>query len=621
MKRLLMNPALLTLKSSLNHPLHALTYACILSISSLGSFGCSRDSDGANSGFNDHYGYVSTQSERSRPSSPSVDQNDEMDQIEYNPEVDASEDHLITFAVDVDTASYSIMRGSIEQGSLPAPSSVRVEEYINYFDYKYPAPDNLDDAPFAVYMESSNSPFESNKRLVRIGIKGYEVDADQRPPANLVFLLDVSGSMHSANKLGLLKESMSLMLDNLNPTDTISMVTYASGSRVVLNPTPVHNADQIINAIEGLQAGGGTNGAGGIRSAYNLAESAFVEEGINRVILCTDGDFNVGVTGDELYALIEEERERGITLSVFGFGSLGAYNDEQMEQLADRGNGNYTFIDSIREARRAVVDRLTSTIMVIAKDVKIQLEVNPLLIKTYRLLGYENRAIADQDFRNDQVDAGQIGAGHTVTALVEIELFNQEERPSVEELNIVFTEPHPSSENMPSIDPVEDVPSEDVPSEDAPSEDAPSEDAPSEDAPSEDAPSEELTDLNTTPAPLEIDALFAQDNAPLALLRLRAKTPNATAEDEAVEYQFVLNQDDHYDDINHASASLRFASAVAEFAEILRLSPHVHEINFDRIHELASSSVVRGDEFMAEFLTLVETTKSLWETQETQVSE
>ena len=273
-----------------------------------------------------------------------------------------------------------------------------------------------------------------------------------------------------------------------------------------------------------------------------------------------------------------------------------------MEQLANRGNGNYTFIDSINEARRAVVDRLTSTIMVIAKDVKIQLEVNPLLVKTYRLLGYENRSIADQDFRNDQVDAGEIGAGHTVTALVEVELFNDNERPNSDDLNLIFTDS--------SIDP-SDPNSDEVigHNENPPS----STESRTDEQSTENRDDDDLTSTVDQSSPLTVDSIFDQSDAPIALLRLRAKAPNANADDVANEYQYILHQEEHQNEIDNASASLRFAVAVAEFAEILRHSPHVHEVNFDQVRQLASSSLVRGDDFMVEFLTLIDQASELWD--------
>ena len=500
--------------------------------------------------------------------------------LTYNQEEDASRDNQLTFAVDVDTASYTIARSYLSRGQLPPKETVRVEEFVNFFDYEDEGPETLKDSPFSVHLDAAKAPFAENRTLLRIGLKGYEVADAERPPTNLVFLIDTSGSMSSS--IELVRNSLGLLLDSLNADDTIAMVTYAGNSSVDLSPTPVSNRDEIITAMDRLQAGGSTNGAGGITTAYDLAEDAFKVDGLNRVVLCTDGDFNVGVTGDELYELIEEKRESGITLSVLGFGHR--YNDTQMEQLADRGNGNYSFIDSLREAQRALVDRLTATLMVIAKDVKVQLEVNPTLVKTYRLLGYENRAIADNDFRNDQVDAGEIGAGHTVTALVELELYPDSERPTLEDLGINSNADTPSENGV-------DEPSE----------------------PSTEEPIVEPTEESTEEATRTIDPIFERDDAPLALLRLRNKTPDASAEDPAIEQVHELSLEEIRADAKTASPQLRFAAAVAEFAEILRDSPFVDEVNFEKIIELADESKIEGDEWMAEFIELVRTAQSISE--------
>lgn len=320
--------------------------------------------------YNDYYGEAAGESAgESLPGEAITDQVE----VTYNQEEDASRDNQLTFAVDVDTASYTIARSYLQSGSLPPKEVIRVEEFINFFDYRDEAPQTLKESPFEVHLDASKAPFAENRTLLRIGLKGYEVADEDRPPTNLVFLIDTSGSMSAS--IQLVRDSLGLLLDNLNPTDTIALVTYAGSSSVALRPTPASSRSLILEAMDVLQAGGVTNGAGGINSAYDLAEEAFQEDGINRVVLCTDGDFNVGVTGQALYELIEEKRESGITLSVLGFGRR--YNDTQMEQLADRGNGNYSFIDSLREAQRALVDRITATLMVIAKDVKVQLEVNP----------------------------------------------------------------------------------------------------------------------------------------------------------------------------------------------------------------------------------------------------
>ena len=334
--------------------------------------------------------------------------------------VDASEDNLETFSIDVDTASYTLMRSMVEDGQLPRESQVRVEEYINYFDYDYDAPEPGSPEPFSISLEAAPSRFGDNLQLLRVGIQGEKVPQSERKPANLIFLVDVSGSMSAPDKIGLVRHSLYTLLDELGGDDTIGIVTYAGADTVLLPPTSVSERDEIVRAIERLSTGGGTNGAAGITTAYDLAESVFVEDGINRIVLCTDGDFNVGRTGESLVQLVESWRDRGIFLSVLGFGR--GFNDAFLEDLTNRGDGNYAFIDNAREAERAVGFKLTGTIQTIAKDVKIQVEFNPEVVSRYRLIGYENRAIADEDFDNDDVDAGEIGSGHSVTAYLELEM-------------------------------------------------------------------------------------------------------------------------------------------------------------------------------------------------------
>lgn len=340
-----------------------------------------------------------------------------------NPIKRTAEHPVSTFSIDVDTGAYSNVRRMLNAGHLPRKDAVRVEEMINYFSYHYPTPENSD-TPFSIHTEIAPAPWRKDAYLLHIGLKGYEQSHAQLPPANLVFLVDVSGSMRSANKLGLLKSSMKLLSKQLRAQDRISIVVYAGASGVVLEPTPGNKKATIMAALDGLTAGGSTNGAAGIRLAYAMAEQAFIKDGINRVMLATDGDFNVGTVNFEaLKNLIEEKRKTGITLTTLGFGS-GNYNDHLMEQLADVGNGNYAYIDTLKEARKVLVEELSATLQTIAKDVKIQIEFNPAVVAEYRLIGYENRALKREDFNNDKVDAGDIGAGHTVTALYEIVLVN-----------------------------------------------------------------------------------------------------------------------------------------------------------------------------------------------------
>ena len=328
------------------------------------------------------------------------------------------ESPLSTFAIDVDTASYANARRFIEGGNLPPKDAIRVEELINYFPYDYPKP--LGETPFAVDIEVAGAPWNAAHRIVRIGLAGRPLSIAERKQSNLVFLIDVSGSMKSANKLPLLVRSMSLLVENLDARDTVAIVVYAGASGVALEPTSAQYPEAIYQALEQLSAGGSTNGGAGIELAYSLAAQHFRKGGINRVILATDGDFNVGASRElDLESLISAKAKTGVFLTVLGFGS-GNLQDSKMETLANKGNGNYAYIDSIQEARKVLVEQMGGTLDTIAKDVKIQVEFNPSHVSSYRLIGYENRLMAAQDFRNDAKDAGEIGAGHTVTALYEV---------------------------------------------------------------------------------------------------------------------------------------------------------------------------------------------------------
>ena len=338
-----------------------------------------------------------------------------------------SENPVSTFSIDVDTGSYANVRRILNNGHLPRFDAVRVEEMINYFSYDYPVPGD-NGRPFSITTEVTETPWNPATLLFRVGLKGFDVSDDERPPANLVFLIDVSGSMQSDDKLPLLKNAFRLLVKELDGLDTISMVVYAGATGVVLDPTPGDSKARILSALDQLSAGGRTNGGAGIRLAYSLAQDAYIDEGINRVILATDGDFNVGtVSFESLVDLVKERRESGISLTTLGFGT-GNYNDHLLEQLADDANGNYAYIDSLREARKVLVEELTATLQTIAKDVKIQIEFNPATVAEYRLIGYENRILRREDFNNDRVDAGEIGAGHTVTALYELTLIDSSAR-------------------------------------------------------------------------------------------------------------------------------------------------------------------------------------------------
>lgn len=344
---------------------------------------------------------------------------DKFRSVEENAIKSVKAEPVSTFSIDVDTASYSFARSSLDGGVLPQKDSIRVEEMVNYFDYDYPLPKNKEQ-PFSTNVVMKPSPWGEGKQLMTIGIKGYDIPKTQMPNSNLVFLLDVSGSMNEPNKLPLLKQSITMLLNTLKPTDTISIVVYAGAAGTVLPPTKVTEKVAILNALNNLQAGGSTAGAEGIRQAYQLAEQNYDKNAVNRVILGTDGDFNVGITNEEeLKGFVEREKDKGIFLSVLGFGR-GNYNDEMMQVLAQNGNGVAAYIDSLNEARKVLIEEATKTLFPIAKDVKIQVEFNPATVAEYRLVGYETRALKTEDFNNDKVDAGDIGAGSEVTAIYEV---------------------------------------------------------------------------------------------------------------------------------------------------------------------------------------------------------
>lgn len=340
---------------------------------------------------------------------------------------------LSTFSIDVDNASYSNVRRFINQGQLPPVDAVRVEEMINYFNYDYPEPEGK--PPLNVYTELGDCPWNSDHYLLHIGLQGKNIDKEKLPASNLVFLIDVSGSMSAQNKLPLLKRGFTMLVNELRPNDRVAIVVYAGSAGQVLESTPGNQKETIIAALERLQAGGSTAGGQGLKLAYKIASENFIEGGNNRIILATDGDFNVGVSStSEMERLVEKERESGIFISVLGFG-MGNIKDDKMETIADRGNGNYAYIDNIREARKVFISEFGGTLFTIAKDVKFQLEFNPQQVKAYRLVGYENRLLNDEDFNDDTKDAGEMGAGHTVTALYEII-------------------PAGSDETVPSVDPL-----------------------------------------------------------------------------------------------------------------------------------------------------------------------
>jgi len=340
-----------------------------------------------------------------------------------NPSIDTEDDNLSTFALDVDTGSYTIMRNYLSEGNLPPSDSVRVEEYVNYFNQNYPNPPRHQ--AFGIFIDGAPSPFTETERyqMLRVGIQGYEVPEEERKDANLVFVIDVSGSMDMDNRLGLVKRSLELLVEQLDHRDTVSIVVYGTEARVVLEPVPGSDKDAILSAIYSLHPEGVTNAEAGIRLGYRMAMRDFKNDGINRVILCSDGVANMGNTEAEI--ILDEIRghvEEGVTMTTIGFG-MDNYNDTLMEQLADNGDGFYAYVDDMREAKRLFIDNLTSTLQTIAMDAKVQVDFNPEVVKRYRLVGFENRAVADEDFLDNEVDAGEIGAGHSVTALYEVKLY------------------------------------------------------------------------------------------------------------------------------------------------------------------------------------------------------
>ncbi|MCF6102523.1 vWA domain-containing protein [Mesorhizobium muleiense] len=344
---------------------------------------------------------------------------DRVGDFKSNPVRAALEDRVSTFSIDVDTASYSFVRRSLREGALPQADTVRVEEMINYFPYDWKGPD-VASTPFNSTVSVMPTPWNEHTRLMHVAIKGFDAKAAEQPKANLVFLIDVSGSMNEQDKLPLLQSAFRLLVNKLKPDDTVSIVTYAGNAGTVLEPTKVSEKDKILDAIDTLAPGGSTAGEAGIKEAYRLAQKSFVNDGINRVMLATDGDFNVGQTDDDdLKRLIEKERKTGVFLSVFGFGR-GNLNDQMMQAIAQKGNGTAAYIDTLAEAEKVLVEDASSTLFTIAKDVKIQVEFNPQKVSEYRLIGYETRALNREDFNNDRVDAGEIGSGHSVTAIYEI---------------------------------------------------------------------------------------------------------------------------------------------------------------------------------------------------------
>jgi len=394
---------------SLTLPLIAATFA---------SCGDDGTYSGVNSNSNYTYNYKTEAEENYSPNT--VNPNEEYNYVEEGGFKDPKSEPLSTFSADVDTASYTNARRMLNEHKRVEPDSVRVEEYINYFDYKYADPE--EGKVFGEYIELADCPWNPETKLMMIGLQGKRIEQEELPSSNLVFLIDSSGSMASYNKLPLVQTAFSMLTDNLTENDRISIVTYAGSSETVLAGASGDDKDEITEALGSIMASGGTNGEGGIETAYALAEKYFIEGGNNRVILATDGDLNIGkCSEDELTKLIEKKRESGVYLSVLGFGT-GNIKDNKMEALADNGNGNYSYIDSVSEARRVLVEEMGGTLFTIAKDVKIQVEFNPATVESYRLIGYDNRLMNAEEFYDDSKDAGEVGAGHAVTALYEVKV-------------------------------------------------------------------------------------------------------------------------------------------------------------------------------------------------------
>jgi Ca-activated chloride channel homolog len=459
-----------------------------------------------------------------------------------------TEDPVSTFSIDVDTAAYSNIRRMLnKEGRLPPSDAVKLEEMINYFNYDYEGPNSMD-TPFSVITEMAPAPWNKHHQLLQIGLKGFEPPIEKRPDANLVFLVDVSGSMRSSDKLGLVKKSLRLLVNQMRASDRIALVVYAGAAGMVLDSTTADQKAKILSAIDSLESGGSTNGGAGIRLAYSVAQQHFISEGINRIVIASDGDMNVGTTNiDTLKNLIEEKRKGGVSLTTLGFGA-GNYNYALMEQLADVGNGNAAYIDGLREAQKVLVEELQSTFLTIAKDVKIQIEFNPAIVAEYRLIGYENRLLNREDFRNDKVDAGDIGAGHTVTALYELTMVGS---------NAEMIAPKRYSSGAQN--------------------------------------KKTLTDKDK--------------QQEVAFVSLRYKKPQAS---NSIEFSTPILQNQIQPKLEAATQSLRFASAVAGFGQLLKGGKYMQNWGYDDVLQLVRSSKGNDEHgYRGELISLVELAKSL----------
>lgn len=474
---------------------------------------------------------------------------DKFSTTEINPVKQVASEPVSTFSIDVDTASYAFVRRALNAGHLPPKDAVRVEEMINYFPYAYAAPETAE-TPFKPTVTVMPSPWNANTKLVHVAIKGYDLKTAERPRANLVLLMDVSGSMAPADRLPLIKTAFRMLVDQLKPDDTVGIVTYASGSGIALEPTKVSNKAKILNAIDKLDAGGSTAGAAGIADAYRLAEAGFDQSAVNRVILATDGDFNVGITDQSaLKGFIERKRQSGVFLSILGVGQ-GNHNDALMQTLAQNGNGTAAYADTLNEARKVLVDEASSSLFTIAKDFKVQIEWNPARVAEYRLVGYETRALRREDFNNDRVDAGDIGSGHTVTAIYEVT-------------------PVGSPQLADSLRYGRAAAKE------------------------------------AAPEPAKPEAATASE---LGFLKLRYKRPN---DDTSQLISLAISSPTEGRTASEASSEVRFSVAAAAFGQLLKAEPYLQGFGFDDVLALAQSA--RGDDpfgYRAEFLSLVRLAKS-----------